>query len=117
MNNLTQKQVSELSDPELNFNIARLIFKKAVIADGAAVRCIDERNYLFTVNYCNNWNDISPLAFELQLEQEYSEAGLTVSYFELEVHTFDSNFKTIKSPQRAISECAFLVLQGRDNNG
>jgi hypothetical protein len=110
---LTQEQVSELSDKDLNKRVARF-FAFYYVGQN---RCLTAGgDYIDLPDYCNNWNDLMPLVVELQLEQEYSEAGLTVSYFELEVHTFDSDFKTVKSPQRALSECLFLVLQEKANN-
>jgi len=113
MNNLTPEQVSDLSDFELNKAILELlgfdVAEHIGSENGAYSNFYGEYRI---VDFCNNWNDISPLACELQLDQEWSEAGLTVSYFDFEVNTFgESSFKTVKTPQRALSECAFLVLQ------
>ncbi len=61
-------------------------------------------------DYCNNWNDLMPLVMESSLDFEWSEAGLTVTYFDFESMTFNEEFKPVKKPQRAIAECLLLTL-------
>lgn len=90
---LTQEQVSELSDFELNKSIW-LIVKNP------------KHNYkdCRVVNYCNSWNDLMPLVVEHKINIHSRTTN--------DWSAWSSVFAGInENPQRALAECLFLVLQ------
>jgi hypothetical protein len=124
MNNLTQEQVSELSDHNLTKNIVLLLGltlhhkqyeQDAVVIWGDEFDNGDIDTYL--VDYCNNWNDLMPLVVEHALKiQTFKRRNKFLVRVILNDNT-DSFTAGAKTLQRALAECLFLVLQEKANNG
>jgi hypothetical protein len=100
-----------MTEFELNKAIARQLGYrvKSFYGSDTKIKC----NNLLVVDYCNNWNDLMPLVEKYRLDVEWSEAGALVSYFEIEVATFDENCKPVKSLKRALAECLLKALQAK----
>ncbi len=115
MANLTQEQVSELSDFELEKRIHKLrhpTFTKENLAGTHR-------------KYCTSWNDLMPLVLQYDISILDGVAGHDFDYgyeddYPNPPRYNEPDFKTKvadKPPQRALAECLFLVLQQEANNG
>lgn len=112
MNNLTQEQVSGLSDYDLNYGIANNLKLETFINLSGTTTKVG----LFPlskgfVDYCNNWDDLMPLIVEHEIGVDYFTVGLSA------MATVDPDYivhVVNKNPQRALAECLFLVLQEKN---
>ena len=62
-------------------------------------------------NYCNNWNDVMPLAVEYMLCIDWFTDGRCL-VTQQNIKTDDIQYQS-ESPQRAIACCLILVLQDK----
>ena len=114
------KPPHEMSDAEINLEIAELYYPKYrccthgdsdVILNASFRSCKDRNNTVGLVNYTNNIADIFPIMVELgvailpnKIEGGYWTAFVT-----------DAAVKNVtnKDPIRAICECVLLVLRSK----
>lgn len=102
MNNLTQEQVSKLSDLELDLEIAKLLYPNQ--PDGWYNAFMRSGNG----DYCNNWNDLMPLIVEHGIDLGFLACSRVYAarlYDDVDVFSLNEN------PKRALAECLFLALQ------
>lgn len=98
MNKLTQKQVSELSDYELNLAIYKL--------SGVLIKMLPD--------YCNNWNDLMR-----EIERLNVNYGVYQNMINWRCILSYSNQKwesSAKTQIRAFAEAMFLLMQEEANN-
>jgi hypothetical protein len=112
-NQLSTEQVSELSADNLTKAIAELVYPKyrcTRFGDSASVNLYtfyahtnDKNNYVKTVDYCNNWNDLMPLVVK------YSDRiGFILGLRDVNFYHFMCDEE---NPQRKLAECLLLALQ------
>lgn len=114
---MTPKQVSELSDFELNKSIAKALGFQIGHQAGSMMGIADGSAMGRYVDYCNNWNDLMPLVVEYEIDylttnkdgKEYDAYPVDTKY----KVAFGSN----KNLQRALAECLYLVLLEKQKNG
>ncbi len=121
MNNLTQEQVSELSEQGLAERLISLIYPDSKIliqsnevAGNVRMLELDGQRVVRLPDYCNNWNDLMPLVVE------YGVTLYRTSRRDGWLAVWDCGIGEIsianENPQRALAECLFLVLQEKANN-
>jgi hypothetical protein len=101
----TKEQLREMSDSEQNKVLEKLTGRYCQDCFG---------KYIRTMDYCGNWNDIMPLAIEHGIMYEISENRSG----EKLVRAFNMDRSIITpwtaiSPQRAITSCLIMVLEGK----
>ncbi len=114
MNNLTQDQVSELSDFEVNKGIAE--FLDIYMSDNGfgtvRVWASGVPNSIKGVvkDYCDNWNDLMFTIEELNLD--FSSHQNMIGWRVVLSYSYGEAWESsAKNRRRAASECLFLVLQ------
>lgn len=132
MNKLTQEQVSELSDFELNKGIAEYIGELS-LDEYTGYNIVQKSNILVAEmnddpsedrpcfsDYCNNWNDLMPLVVENNILDNslfYGElidgTKYGMDYLLNEDISFHFNSNKL---ERMLAECLLLALQEKDNN-
>jgi hypothetical protein len=106
---LTQEQVSELSDKDLNKRVARF-FAFYYVGQN---RCLTAGgDYIDLPDYCNNWNDLMPLVIEHEIA--FNPIDRPALFWVAGSNSYHPTKNKI--PQRALAECLFLVLQEKANN-
>lgn len=110
MNNLTQEQVSGLSDYDLNYGIANnLKLETFINLSGTTTRVGLLPLSKGFVDYCNSLDDLMPLVFEHEVSLMFRDhKSLSPRAYHKSIYTVN------KSPQRALAECLFLVLQANN---
>lgn len=127
---MMNKDISKLSDFELNSYIAMLVNPVLQQADsdlvteqrnGAAnfrlCNAIGEDLNAGTYNYCDNWNELMPLVKEYGISSTYLKDGRACAY--QYIRGGDENRPSTqaqhKDLQRALAETVLLVLQDKEN--
>lgn len=106
----TREQLDGMSDLEITEIVAKNLGMEIINHSYDAVMCgyTGMRSTVADRNYCNNWNDIMPLAVEhgvvfIQINGTY--------YAE---HRTTKEFFANESPQRAIACCLVMVLEVKE---
>lgn len=118
--------MTELTPQEINLGIAELAYPKyrcAQFGESDAINLYtffnhtnDKNNYVKTVDYCNNWNDLMPLALEHGIEFDTYVDGDGLRYIEAQWwYKHDTDFISVysdadKNPQLALALCLYKVL-------
>lgn len=112
----TKEQLQGVSDFEVNKALGHLVYKNSYIErsvhGGSEISIINKDFALVMVDYCNNWNDVMPLAVEYGISLCPSEDKKDCEWYADKI--FSRNLESCwsdKSPQRAIACCLILVLQ------
>lgn len=109
-----KEQLAAMSDFEVNKILVHLVYKDLCIVrpiyTGSGVTITSSGNTLLTVDYCNNPNDIMPLAFEHGIHIGPDDGNWYAIYDAL---ILSENLIDVddKKPLRAITCCLILVLQ------
>lgn len=111
----TKEQLQGFSDFEVNRVLGHLVYKNSYIErsihGGDEVSITNKDFALVMVDYCNNWNDVMPLAVEhgISLKRSRCPAGSGYAYY---AESYGGEHHTdYMIPQRAIACCLILVLQ------
>lgn len=113
MNDLTQEQVNELSDKELQARLIRYVIPNQ--ADNFYEACINASEE----DYLNNWSDLMTLVVErkIALFPQFDDDGYECWQAQSPELAANIWFDVVnKNPQRALAECLFLTLQEKANN-
>lgn len=120
----TREQLDGMSDLEITEVIARKLGMEIINQSDDAVMCgyTGMRSTVADRNYCNNWNDIMPLAvkYGVSLISGVISAATNKPYEFTNYKISDPDFRAIgghhhvdKSPQRAIACCLIMVLEAK----
>lgn len=93
------------TDFELNFKLARLLDLRPKRGRDDTVRLCGIK----IVDYCNNWNDIMPIAVELNITLD--PRGLNKKLGAMA--SFGKTYAINHSPQRALVICCINVLESK----
>ncbi len=108
---VTKDDLANMSDFEINKAIASLLNLNCIHERAGKVCFQTQYGGSLMVDYCNNWNDIMPLAIEHDVTYLKDTSAAYHELYSLDCY-FEYNFKhESASPQRAIACCLILVLQ------
>lgn len=112
----TKEQLQGMSDLEVNRALAMVMDKYAgVVGEWMpnGVKVNDDSGFFYSeCDYCNNWNDVMPLAVEHRISLCPAEDRDDCEWYGDKI--FSDNIESCwsdVSPQRAIACCLILVLQ------
>lgn len=122
MNKLTQDQVSQLSDEDLNLLLSVMLHPNSKITEvpkgngGYQLMTCYNNSCRPILDYCNNWNDLMPLVCECGIS--YSDRkglqGFNEGRF---LATCLRGYRAEGDClPRVLVECLFLILQEKLNN-
>ena len=106
-----------MTNAELNKSIAELVYPQMDVHTklGNNAAYFDNETRGWSVNYCNNMNDLMPLVFgyKLNLIRRRDGSGCAYQY----IYDGDDDIASIqahdKDPQLALAKCLLLVLQAK----
>jgi len=111
----TREQLDGMSDLEITKVIAKKLGMEIINQSDDAVMCgyAGMRSTVADRNYCNNWNDIMPLAVEYRIKISEDLGGGYISSPHI-ITRYEMGgviYFCHQSPQRAIACCLIMVLE------